>query len=166
MHCPYCNSSVIVPEELRRIEPAKTVFQAGEMPGFNQLIQEASQFKDVAVLARSGKEIEAIKLYRQLTGADLAAAKAAVELIRSGQPVMLAQGAQQTNTAVSPEAGVEVRQVMPADLKVEMPAPPSGEIGNWEDIPTPAPEPAAKKEGWSIGGCVGWIVPLLMHDPN
>lgn len=37
---------------------------------------------DVAQLVRDGKQIEAIKLYRVLTGADLADAKAAVERIR------------------------------------------------------------------------------------
>jgi ribosomal protein L7/L12 len=40
---------------------------------------QAVAARDAGSLARSGKKIEAIKLYRDLTGAGLAEAKAAVE---------------------------------------------------------------------------------------
>lgn len=39
---------------------------------------------DIAAVARSGKMIEAIKMYRSRTGADLRQAKAAVELAARG----------------------------------------------------------------------------------
>ena len=39
---------------------------------------------DIALLARSGKMIQAIKLYRELTGAGLKEAKAAVEAATRG----------------------------------------------------------------------------------
>jgi LSD1 subclass zinc finger protein len=57
--CPFCGNVAIVPEELRQSMPHKS----------------AELFADVAELARLFRKIEAIKLYRQKTGAGLAEAK-------------------------------------------------------------------------------------------
>jgi hypothetical protein len=54
---------------------------AGGMDGYNAADWVES---DIVALARSGRMIEAIKMYRQRTGADLKQAKAAVEQAARG----------------------------------------------------------------------------------
>jgi len=85
MKCPYCSNTVIVPESLRI--PARS--QYGAMAGGMDLNQLGEQMAEVARLARGGNKIEAIKLYRQLTGASLQQAKEAVEAIERGEAVNL-----------------------------------------------------------------------------
>ena len=57
--CPYCGTVAIIPEQLRQSIPEKP----------------SEAFADVAELMHRGRIIEAIKLYRQKTGATLAEAK-------------------------------------------------------------------------------------------
>jgi hypothetical protein len=91
MRCPYCNNSVIVPSDLR---PAAA--------GLNQTVQPSPSFTpnptqvqaggsipsgQIAVmkqLVQAGKKIEAIKMYRQITGVGLKEAKDAVEAMAGG----------------------------------------------------------------------------------
>ncbi|MDR3577426.1 MAG: ribosomal protein L7/L12 [Anaerolineaceae bacterium] len=74
MHCPYCHESVIVPEELRL--PASAAQMAGA----------AGQLMEVRRLAQSGQTLEAIKLFRQMTGASLSEAQRAVDGLQAGYP--------------------------------------------------------------------------------
>jgi ribosomal protein L7/L12 len=86
--CPYCNNSVIVPEELHPdsvIEHAPGASLPGTMPGMSNDTLEL--FKEVKALIESGKQIEAIKLYREITGVGLLEAKQAVDNLETGIPV-------------------------------------------------------------------------------
>lgn len=58
-------------------------------PDLNSLIGQAQKLKEVKRLAQSGKLIEAIKLYREITNTGLKEAKDAVEAIARGEPVQI-----------------------------------------------------------------------------
>lgn len=92
IRCPYCSSSVIVPENLR----AKPAFSQKPdnftLSGFGDmgsLINQARRMKEVKDLAESGEMDKAVALYRQITGQDEYAARQAVGRLSSGQPITL-----------------------------------------------------------------------------
>jgi ribosomal protein L7/L12 len=116
MRCPYCNTSVIVPETLR---PA-----ASSAPGASRGVLP-DQMLAVSRLALAGNKIEAIKMYRQMTNCSLVDAKAAVEAIQAGQPlpplrVSPASGAQVPGSAALTSAQKDaILQLVQANQKIE-----------------------------------------------
>jgi 6-bladed beta-propeller len=96
MRCPYCENSIIVPEELRGgagVGPG-AIESAGS--GFAPVIDQALKVAEVAQLARSGNKIAAIKLYRETFGGGLKEAKEAVERIERGEPISFTQARVET----------------------------------------------------------------------
>ena len=92
IRCPYCSTSVVVPDNLRakpEFSSKPHNFTLTGMGDMGALVQKAQRIKEVRDLARAGKTIEAIKLYREITDSSLTDAKAAVEALQRGQPVML-----------------------------------------------------------------------------
>lgn len=93
IRCPYCNSSVIVPENLRAkpsfsSKPSNLTFGgAGDLGG---LINQARRINEVKNLAESGQMDEAVALYREITGSDEFSARQAVGKLSTGQPITLA----------------------------------------------------------------------------
>ena len=88
LRCPYCNNSVIVPEELHpehNHEQAQTVSPGAVNPFLGY--EDLEKFKEVKNLIAAGKKIEAIKVYREITGLGLMEAKLAVEDLEAGRPV-------------------------------------------------------------------------------
>jgi LSD1 subclass zinc finger protein len=83
VRCPFCGSSIIVPEELRA-RPAQS-WGAGLVDGIFKLQQRAANLQEVARLARSNRKLEAIKLYREIFGVGLEEAKVAVERMAAGE---------------------------------------------------------------------------------
>lgn len=84
IRCPYCTSSVIVPEELR------TESTVGAVSGFGSLtgaMDRAVELAEIVSLVQAGKKIEAIKLYRKKFGVGLKQAKDAVDAIERGESV-------------------------------------------------------------------------------
>src|SRR5256885_5060047 len=81
IRCPFCSNSVIVPEELRAM-PAAT-----QADFFSNLRGNAPKFAELARLVRANRQIEAIKLYREIFGVGLREAKEAVERMAAGHPV-------------------------------------------------------------------------------
>jgi ribosomal protein L7/L12 len=110
MRCPYCNNSVIVPEDLRSSDA-------------NSLLQKTEAFKDVEQLARDGNEIEAIKRYRLISNVGLEEAKKTVDNIRAGVPVQLSQSYSQVQThiggGITPEQYDEIKRLCKSDQKIE-----------------------------------------------
>ncbi|HNT23953.1 MAG TPA: 6-bladed beta-propeller [Anaerolineales bacterium] len=97
VRCPYCNSSVVVPEMLRSSSGAGAGEQ--ERQQTSQAVPSISQLeriKDVRDLALAGKKIAAIKLFRELFGTGLKESKDAVEALARGEPVNL------TNLTIHP----------------------------------------------------------------
>jgi DNA-directed RNA polymerase subunit RPC12/RpoP len=92
IRCPYCKSSVIVPENLRArpsfsSKPSNLTFGgAGDLGG---LINQARRINEVKNLAESGQMDEAVALYREITGSDEFSARQAVGRLSAGQPVTL-----------------------------------------------------------------------------
>jgi streptogramin lyase len=92
MRCPYCENTVILPEELRGGAgiPNQSVGQSAGA-SFGPMIDQALKMAEVAQLIRAGNKIAAIKLYRETFGVGLQEAKNAVERIERGEPITLTQ---------------------------------------------------------------------------
>ena len=58
-------------------------------PDMNSLIHQAQKLKEVKRLVQEKRMIDAVKLYREITGAGLKEAKDAVEAIARGEPVQI-----------------------------------------------------------------------------
>ena len=80
MHCPYCNSTVMVPGN----SPASTS-NVDLTASLGPIIGKALEMSQVADLLRQGKKIQAIKIIREIHGVDLAAAKSAVDNLAAGR---------------------------------------------------------------------------------
>lgn len=84
VRCPFCDSNIIVPEELRP-RPAAQASAGGFFDGILRLQQRAADLQEIARLARAGQKIEAIRLYREIFNVGLAEAKLAVERMAAGE---------------------------------------------------------------------------------
>ncbi len=84
VRCPFCGSSIIVPEELRP-RPVAQPASGGFFDGLLRMQERAANLQEIARLARSGNKLEAIKLYREIFGVGLAEAKLAVERMAAGE---------------------------------------------------------------------------------
>jgi ribosomal protein L7/L12 len=91
MRCPYCENSVILPEELRGVGGAASGPTQSASGGFVPVINQALKIAEVAQLARNGNKIAAIKLYRETFGGGLKEAKEMVERIERGEAVSLTE---------------------------------------------------------------------------
>jgi hypothetical protein len=92
IRCPYCNGSVVVPDNLRS-KPAFssqphnfTLSGVGDMAG---LINQARRFKEVKDLAQAGNMAEAERIYSEITGQSPEIAQTAVQALANGQPITL-----------------------------------------------------------------------------
>ena len=92
--CNYCGNSTILPQSMRT--PVSHGNFATSSTGFNldDLVGQAESMKEVVDLVRRGNKIEAIKLFRELTGMGLKESKEAVDAIAAGQPFALDMGTQ------------------------------------------------------------------------
>lgn len=115
IQCPYCDTTLIVPQALRTDAPGHTAFGAVDWG------KQAGTLAEIKKLVDGGSKIAAIKLYRETFGTGLKEAKDAVEAIEQGHNVQMAQvsfGAPRTigiNTATgdiqitsTPDSGVRV----------------------------------------------------------
>lgn len=93
MRCPYCENTVILPEELRGGARNLASREMGQSAGaaFGPMIDQALKMAEVAQLLRAGNKIAAIKRYREIYGVGLKEAKDAVEKIERGEPITLTQ---------------------------------------------------------------------------
>jgi ribosomal protein L7/L12 len=92
--CQHCGNTVLVPEEFQT-EPAEgngaSLQSLAQEFDLTALLAQAGQWGEVAQLTRDGKKIEAIKLYRKLTGVGLKEAKDAIEQLAEGRVLQVAQ---------------------------------------------------------------------------
>jgi hypothetical protein len=87
---------------------------AASSTGFdlNSIVGQAARIKEVVELVRAGKKIEAIKLYREITGVGLKESKDAVDAIEAGRPFALdldSQGAVAGASYSQPTIRVDAR---------------------------------------------------------
>jgi hypothetical protein len=85
IQCPFCDTTLIVPEALRTTTPNFAAFNPAEIS------REAGKLAEIKQLVDRGKKIEAIKLYRETFGTDLKESKDAVEALERGQSMHVAQ---------------------------------------------------------------------------
>ncbi len=104
IQCPYCETTLIVPEALRTPAPNFTTFNPAE------ITREATKLAEIKRLADGGNKIQAIKLFRETFGGGLKEAKDAVEALERGQSVQVAQiGIGAPNTVrVGQTGGVQI----------------------------------------------------------
>ncbi len=91
IRCPYCNSSVIVPENLRARPQFSSKPDNFTLSGFGNLgglVSQARRINEVKDLAQAGEMEKAVALYREITGADEFAARQAVGNLSMGQPIV------------------------------------------------------------------------------
>src|SRR3990170_4099734 len=96
--CQFCGSTVIVPEELRpkpeaapaSSEPSSTLLSSALELGEALTGLPLDKLAELKRLISSGQKIEAVKLYREITGVGLKEAKDAVEAMEAGRPVTVA----------------------------------------------------------------------------
>ena len=94
LRCGYCGNSVVLPQSMRA--PVSHGNFATSSTGFdlNNVVGQAARVKEVVELVRAGDKLEAIKVYREITGLGLAESKEAVEAIQAGRPFALDLGTQ------------------------------------------------------------------------
>lgn len=129
LRCPFCNSSVIVPPELRTgstgTPPTPTYPQSNTLgqlsPASSNL---AGKMQEIQRLIQVGNKIEAIKVYRQATSAGLKEAKDVIDRLAEGKGIQVS-----TYTVRLGEAGVvsdvradkirEIGRLLQAGNKIE-----------------------------------------------
>jgi len=144
IRCPYCNSSVVVPENLRSRpsfsqQPHNfTLSGVGDMGG---LINQARRFKEVKDLAQAGNMDEAVRIYSEITGQDAENSRTAVQNLANGQPITLS-GMKLVDFA--PSIGYSTRVVTAPDIRIK-----------------PVDEQASKKVMRTVGCGIGCFVVAL-----
>lgn len=76
VHCSFCNKPVPIPKSLPVSEDA-----SDKNPPSSEVLK-LEEVKEIMRLMQADKKLEAIKRFRQLTGADLNEAKTAVEILQ------------------------------------------------------------------------------------
>jgi ribosomal protein L7/L12 len=120
--CQYCGNTVVVPEELREADTAPPIAEpaASRAARLEFPLDKAQEISD---LVRAGNKIEAIKLYRELTGAGLAESKDAIERFAAGEPLQITRTTVTTQGArlgqIAPERLAEVLRLTQSGNKIE-----------------------------------------------
>jgi DNA-binding beta-propeller fold protein YncE len=168
IRCPYCNTSVVVPDNLRAkpsFSPEPHNFTLSGGGDMGALIQKARRIKDVKDLAQAGKTDQAISLYREITDSSHHEAEAAVEALSHGRPITL------TNFSAADVFARAREQYIPPPAPIRTPI----------QIQTPVTN-ASRRTGCLVGcfvlGLTLFIlavtlipifaasIPLLLADPN
>lgn len=82
--CPFCHSNVLLPPELNNALSHTSINSDVE-----SILGHAQDLQRMRDLARSGNQVEAIKIFREVFDTSLAESKQAIEAIAAGQPVIL-----------------------------------------------------------------------------
>jgi LSD1 subclass zinc finger protein len=106
IRCPYCHNTVIVPDDLRGSLRAGGKATTATWPRSAESalasITPQQLEKEIRELLAEKQKINAIKLYRQVTGAGLKQAKEAVEAVEAGGTVDSSQLSPQVNQTYTP----------------------------------------------------------------
>ncbi len=92
IRCPYCKGTVVVPLDMRLSDRPPKSQEPVNLKAYSSTEaqqDQAATWEKIISLAESGKKIEAIALFRQLTGVSLADAKRSVEAIQIGESLNL-----------------------------------------------------------------------------
>jgi len=105
--CDYCGNSTILPHAMRASGSQGAFATSGTGFDMKNKFGQAERMKEVVELVQNGRKIDAIKLFRELTGVGLKEAKDAVEAIQAGKPFALDMGLRVSGTpsSLSPTVG-------------------------------------------------------------
>lgn len=127
IQCDYCDSSIIVPKELRNHDE---LFQ-GKFQNLDWLTNNADEMADLGRLVGTGRKIEAIKQYRQIFGVGLKETKDAVDKMMRGESIVVTHSSVETSSPTPtgwtfPEVGEvdfsgikELAKLVHANKKIE-----------------------------------------------
>ena len=167
MRCPFCNNSVVVPQELRVLRespaapaspPSSTpMFSAGQggMFDLGNLMAQAGRFKELGELVGDGRKAEAVRLYRELLGVDEATAIQAIESMASGQPVVM------TNSMTTSNVTFDTPSVV-VTTSAAQPTTGLGGVGSMPRTYTASGGSPARRTGVTIGVVVGCVAVLII----
>jgi ribosomal protein L7/L12/outer membrane protein assembly factor BamB len=123
--CPYCKSTVVVPEELHTAQPGSGAFTTTVGMGLDNLLQpeKIAHLREIGRLVRQGQKVEAVNLYREILGAELQEAQDAVDQLAAGKAIAITNTSQQPsrdNPFPTQDAQVEaeIRQILQNGSKI------------------------------------------------
>jgi ribosomal protein L7/L12 len=96
--CKYCHTSVLLPAGLS--SPGKPGITAA--PG--NILGHAQDLRRMVELARSGKQVEGIRIFREVFDTSLAEGKRAIDAIAAGQPVIMPGSSPSVTSSASQSA--------------------------------------------------------------
>ena len=114
MSCPYCKSSVVVPESLRMQKKTASAPQTDIFSGIdtNAMVGFGTQWGEVVQLAQNGNKAEAVKKYMALTGNNESSATYTVDHLARSQFVQSnTQSVQQMYAPMMAQANETVKSV-------------------------------------------------------
>jgi len=118
VRCPFCSSSVIVPETLRPAAPVAGRSPSPQVVGLDTLIGQADKLREIARLIRAGNKIQAIKVYREAFDVSLSEAKNAVEALEAGMPVVMPGQSKGTGLSLA-DLQIKVAEAIQSNNKIE-----------------------------------------------
>ena len=98
VYCKYCHANVLLPLDIYNPIRSETFSTPGNILG------HAQDLKRMVELARTGKQIEAIRIFREVFDTSLAEAKRAIDAIAAGQPVVMPGASSSVTCSVSQSA--------------------------------------------------------------
>jgi ribosomal protein L7/L12/DNA-binding beta-propeller fold protein YncE/DNA-directed RNA polymerase subunit RPC12/RpoP len=125
IRCPYCKSTVVVPEELHTARSDKSTFASTAGAALDDLLhpEQIARLREIGNLVRQGQKIEAIKLYREVFGTGLKEAKDAIDQLAAGKAIAITSTSLQTSQdsvfpAQNPQVEAEIRQLLQDGSKI------------------------------------------------
>lgn len=120
--CPYCSTALPAPSV--DLPPTLRIDRDLFSGNLYLNVADSANFRAVRELLAQGKKIEAIKAYREITGAGLKEAKDAIEALEAGQPVIVPIDATQASGSGLPgeadrgfQSSAEAMDAIKAELR-------------------------------------------------
>ncbi|HNK63341.1 MAG TPA: hypothetical protein PLE14_04780 [Anaerolineales bacterium] len=104
MKCPYCGTSVVIPENLKKAKTEEPASQGNLFSGLDmgQMLGYGAQWSQVVQLAQQGKKEEAVKKYMSFSSISESDARRTVEGLASSQVYEVSSGASYVNAQIAP----------------------------------------------------------------
>jgi DNA-directed RNA polymerase subunit RPC12/RpoP len=106
--CGHCGSNVIVPSHVMRHSPSFGGAGVLDFGDLSALTGKARNLAEIQGLIKSGRKIEAIKVFRETFGTSLKDAKDAVDALERGESIDLTAMRVQTSAGVRPATSFQI----------------------------------------------------------
>ena len=108
LRCPFCHSSVIIPEEIRRQTGSTETLSRDQ--AINTLPDSSQQMLQIIHLIKSGKRGDAIHVFRETFDSSRSDAEKAVTAIEQGELVSLFHLKKEVTASSAVESGIETNK--------------------------------------------------------